>query len=112
VSRAPIYLGEFECLVLLAVIRMGSEAYAVTIRREIEAQTGRNVTRGALYTTLDRLDSKDLLRWKVVAGGANRGDIARRAYSLTALGLISIRASHRAMSRMTRGLERYLADPT
>jgi hypothetical protein len=63
------------------------------------------VTRGALYRTLDRLDHKDLLRWRVVVGSAVRDDLPRRVYAVTATGLASLRASHRAMSRMARGLE-------
>ena len=101
----PVYLGEFEYLVLLAIMRLGPEAYAPSILRELETHAGRSVTRGALYRTLDRLDHKELLRWKVNVGTAARSGLPRRAYTVTPTGLASIRASHRAMSRMARGLE-------
>jgi DNA-binding PadR family transcriptional regulator len=100
-----VYLGEFEYLVLLAIVRLGAGAYAPAILRELETHAGRSVTRGALYRTLDRLDHKELLRWKVDVGDAARNDLPRRVYTVTAAGLASIRASHQAMSRMTRGLE-------
>ena len=107
-----VYLGEFEYLVLLAVMRLGSAAFALSILRELEEHAGRSVTRGALYTTLDRLERKELVRWKVALGGATRSDLPRRAYTLTASGLASMRASHRAMRRMAHGIEGLLGDPT
>ena len=65
----PAYLGEFEQLLLLAVLRLDADAYGLDIARELEARAGRSVSRGALYTSLDRLEDKGLLRWRVVAGG-------------------------------------------
>ena len=56
-----IFLGEFEQMVLLAILRIGDEAYAVPIRREIEQTADRNVSRGALYTTLERLEAKEFV---------------------------------------------------
>jgi DNA-binding PadR family transcriptional regulator len=106
----PVYLGEFEQLVLLAIMRLGARAYGTGILRELEEQAGRTVTRGAIYRTLDRLERKDLLRWRVDPGDAARGQLPRRTYSLTATGLASVRASHHAIRRMTRGLERRLGD--
>ena len=107
-AARPVYLGEFEYLVLLAVMRLGAEAYAPSILRALEEHADRSVTRGALYRTLDRLEQKELLRWKVNVGTAARNHLPRRAYTLTATGLASIRASHRAMSQMARGLEALL----
>lgn len=109
---APSHVGEFEQLVLLAVLRLGAEAYALSIARELEAEAGRAVKRGALYTTLDRLESKGLLRWKIATGGAQRGDLPRRAYTVTPRGLAAVRASHRALTRMARGLEQILKEPS
>lgn len=102
----PIYLGEFEQLVLLAIMRLAGDANGVAIGRELEAQAGRAVSRSALYTTLDRLEQKQLVRWKVVIGGEERGRLPRRVYSLTARGLASIRAAQRVFRKMTVGLER------
>jgi len=106
----PVYLGEFEYLVLLAILRLGPEAYAPSILRALAEHAGRTVSRGALYRTLDRLDNKALLRWRVHVGTAERNDMPRRAYTLTATGLASLRASHRAMSRMAIGVEGLLGD--
>ena len=111
-ARQPAaYLGEFEYLVLLATVRLAAEAFAPAILRELEAQTGRSVTRSALYSTLDRLEDKGLVRWRVATGGAARSNLPRRAYTVTAVGLTSVRASHAAMTRMARGLTHLLKDP-
>ena len=87
----PTYLGEFELLVLLSVLRIGqddaSAASGAAIARELEEQAQRRVSRGALYTTLDRLEGKGLLRWKIAAGGPERGALPRRAYTVTARGM-------------------------
>ena len=66
---AATYLGEFEQLVLLTILRLGDDAWAVDVARELEARAGRQVSRGALYTSFDRLENKGLLRWKLAAGG-------------------------------------------
>jgi DNA-binding PadR family transcriptional regulator len=101
-------LGEFEQLVLLAILRLQAEAHGVGIGRALEAEAGRTVSRGALYTTLDRLESKGLVRWKVAAGGDERAQLPRRLYAVTARGLAAVRSSHRALARMSRGIESIL----
>jgi DNA-binding PadR family transcriptional regulator len=108
----PAYLGEFEYLVLLAVLRLGAEAYAPAIVKVLEEDAGRPTQRSALYTTLDRLEAKGLVRWKIATGGATRDHLPRRVYTVTVAGVASLRASHRAMSRMARGLESLLRDPS
>jgi DNA-binding PadR family transcriptional regulator len=105
-----VYLGEFEQLVLLAVLRLDVEASGATIALELEQQAGRRVSRGALYTTLDRLEAKGLLRWKLAAGGAERGSLPRRSYTVTSRGMAAVRASHRTLQRMWRGLEQVLKE--
>jgi DNA-binding PadR family transcriptional regulator len=105
------YLGEFEQLVLLAILRLGATATGVAIGRELEAQAGRSVSRSALYTTLDRLEQKQLVRWKIAVGGEERGRLPHRVYSVTARGLASIRAAQRMFRRMTDGLEQLLEEP-
>lgn len=107
----PTPLGEFEQLVLLAILQLGGDAYGVGIGRELEAEAGRAVSRGALYTTLDRLEGKGLVRWKLAAGGDERGRLPRRIYTLSARGLTALRASQRALHRLSRGLEHILKDP-
>jgi PadR family transcriptional regulator PadR len=104
-------LGEFEHLVLLAILRLEAQAHGFGIGRTLEADAGRTVSRGALYTTLDRLEAKGFVRWKLIAGGAERGHLPRRVYGVTAKGLAAIRASHQALARMSRGLESVLKHP-
>jgi len=99
------YVGEFEQLVLLAILQLGSEAYGVTIGRELEDRAGRSVARGALYTTLDRLEDKGLVRWKLAPGGDARRRVPRRCYSVTARGVTALKASQQVLRRMWNGLE-------
>ena len=108
----PAYLGEFEQLLLLAVLRLGAGAYGVDIARELEARAGRSVSRGALYTSLDRLEDKGLLRWKVVVGTPERSGLPRRQYCVTPAGVAALRASRDTLRRMWRGLEDVLREPT
>ena len=109
-SSAPI--GEFEQLVLLAILRLGEVAYGVTIAGELEGRAGRRVSRGALYTTLDRLETKGLVRWKINAGTRERAGLPRRTYGVTARGLTMLRASRQVLQRMWSGLDDLLKEPT
>src|SRR5258706_9771064 len=92
----PAYLGEFEQLLLLAVLRLDSDAYGLDIARELEARAGRTVSRGALYTSLDRLDGKGLLRWKSAAGTDPRRRLPGRLYTVTPPAPPPPRCRHRA----------------
>ncbi|HMD37287.1 MAG TPA: helix-turn-helix transcriptional regulator [Vicinamibacterales bacterium] len=105
------YLGEFEQLLLLAVLRLSADAHAPDIARELEARAGRTVSRGHLYTTLDRLENKGLIRWKVAPGGAVRDGLPRRLYTVTAPGITALRESRDVLRRMWRGLEDALGEP-
>jgi len=106
----PAYLGEFEQLLLLAILRLGSEAFAPDIARELEIRADRSVSRGHLYTSLDRLEDKGLLRWKVASGTAVRDGLPRRAYTVTPAGVTALRASRDVLQRMWRGLEGVLGE--
>ena len=108
----PAYLGEFEHLLLLAVLRLGSDAYGLEITRELEGRAGRSVSRGALYTSLDRLEDKGLLRWKATPGSPARSGMPRRLYTVTPAGMTALRASRGTLRRMWRGVERLLKEPT
>jgi DNA-binding PadR family transcriptional regulator len=108
---APIYLGEFEYAVLLSVLHLDHEAYAVLIRELIEQRTGRPVARGALYTGLDRLEAKGCLKSRMGDPSDERGGKARRYYSVTAAGMKALRATHEALSSLTKGLESILEQP-
>jgi PadR family transcriptional regulator PadR len=98
-------IGEFEQLVVLAVLRLGDEAFGVAIRREIEEQTGRPVSRGAVYTTLDRLESKGLLSSTVSDELSPGTGQARRYYSVEPEGIESLHAARIALRSMWDGLE-------
>ena len=105
------YLGEFEQLVLLAILRLGTDAYGVRIAAELEDAASRTVSRGALYTTFDRLEEKGLVRWKIAPGTGERGGLPRRQYSVSARGVTALRASQQVLSRLWKGLEHILKEP-
>lgn len=100
-----MYLGEFEQIVLLAVLRLGENAYAIPIREEIEQRTGRTVARGALYTALERLEAKRCLRSTMSEPLPERGGRSRRYFAVTPAGLAAIRASRQSLLRLWQGLE-------
>jgi PadR family transcriptional regulator PadR len=97
-------LGEFEHCVLLAVVHLADRAYGVSIRREIEARTGRDVAIGALYTSLERLERKGYLRSTMSDPTPQRGGRSRRYFTLTAHGAVALRESRKRMTRMWEGL--------
>jgi PadR family transcriptional regulator PadR len=99
------YLGEFEQIVLLAVLRLKDEAYGASIRREIEARGGRSVTIGAAYATLDRLVTKGYLRSRDVPGGPERGGSMRRFFSVTPSGVDALEEVRALQARMWQGIE-------
>lgn len=102
------YLGEFEYAVLLAILQLDREAYAVPVREVLETRTGRPVARGALYTALERLEAKGCLRSRMGDPSAERGGRARRYFSVTARGMAALKATHAAFASLTRGLETIL----
>lgn len=95
-----IALGEFEQLVLLAVLSVGDEAYAVPVRREIQRVARREASRGAVYVTLDRLEQKGLLTSVVGEPAPERGGRARRFYRATPLALAALRRHRASLQRM------------
>ena len=97
-------LGEFEQLVLLALMRLGTEAYGVAIRDEIEQRTGRNVALGAVYTTLLRLEDKKFVATRLGAPTPQRGGRRKKYYRPPAAGRRELAASLDALRSMTRGL--------
>lgn len=102
------YLGEFEQLVLLAVLQLNKDARALDIRRELEAKANRPTSRGALYATLERLGGKGLLEWEVEDSTPARGGLPRRRFFVTKSGLKALRASRQAVANLSRGLEEIL----
>jgi PadR family transcriptional regulator, regulatory protein PadR len=106
-----IYLGEFEQVVLLAILRLKDDAYAIPVREEIEARTGRTVARGALYTALERLEAKRCLRSRMSEPFPERGGRSRRYFAVTSAGLSALRTSRRALLQLWNGLESQLERP-
>ncbi len=98
-------LGEFEHLVLLAILQLGTDVYGVPIVDEIERRTGRTVAPAAVYITLRRLEQKGLLESWMSAPTAERGGKARRCVKVTPAGLRLLRDSRQALDRMWQGLD-------
>ena len=103
-------LGEFEHLVLLAVLRLGEEATSFGIRAELGRTAERSVSRGALYATLDRLEAKGLLRWEPGEAVPSRAGIPARRFRVTREGTAAIRDVHRVLRRMTTDLDEVLGE--
>ena len=99
------FLGEFEQMVLLAILRIGDNAYAVPIRAEIEERTERRVSRGALYTTLERLETKGFVESIMREPRPERGGRSRRTYVVASPGLEALENSRAAMANLWQGLD-------
>jgi PadR family transcriptional regulator, regulatory protein PadR len=98
------YLGECELLVMLALIRLGEDAYGVPISREIEAASGREVAIGSVYATLDRLEQKGFVSSSLGEPTAERGGRAKRYFRVTKRGLHEVRKTRQALISLWRGL--------
>lgn len=99
----PAYLGEFEQLVLLAIVRLGDEATGAAIRETVEAGSGRTVWIGAVHTTLERASAKGLVRARTVQLAA-AGGRPRKVYALEPAGQQALGHAYATWTRMTRGL--------
>lgn len=97
-------LGEFEQLVLLAVLRCGEDAYGMAVRRALHERTGRDAAIGAVYATLERLEAKGLVRSNEGHGNATRAGRARRWFRVSAAGMRALRSAELRFSRMREGL--------
>ena len=98
-------LGEFEQMVLLAILHLGEDVYGVPIVEEIARRTGREVAPAAVYVTLRRLEEKGMLASWMGESTRERGGKARRYVRVTGAGLESLRASRKALDSMWRGLD-------
>jgi DNA-binding PadR family transcriptional regulator len=103
-------LGEFEQLVLLAVLRAGEAAYGTRILHEIRSAGDRRASRGAVYVTLARLEEKGLLRARTADAAGDRGGRPRRYLRVTGEGLRALRASRATLLRLWTGLENLLGE--
>lgn len=101
---APVNLGEFEQLILLAILRRRDDAYGVTIRAELADRAGRTVAPGALYTALERLETKGLIISRMSEPTPQRGGRAKRLVTVTAAGMKALTRSVRAYERLLDGL--------
>lgn len=102
-------LGELELVILMALMRLGEGAYGASIRDEIGATTGRDVTPGAIYPTLDRLEQRGLVRSYIGEPVAERGGRAKRHFVLLKPGLEEVRRAWKQYTTLARGLEALLA---
>jgi PadR family transcriptional regulator, regulatory protein PadR len=99
------HLGEFEQIVLLAVLRLGENAYGVPVRREIEKRTQRSLTVGALYRTLDRLEDKGYVASWFSDPVPERGGRSKRYFRVEPLGVRALRQSRQELAAMWEGVE-------
>jgi PadR family transcriptional regulator, regulatory protein PadR len=107
----PPLLGEFETLLLLAILHLHEqkqEAYGSAIREEIETRAKREVPRGSIYVTLDRLEEKGLLTSREGGSSAARGNRPKRIFTVTPGGVRAVKLAVSALTRMQRGLEAVL----
>jgi PadR family transcriptional regulator, regulatory protein PadR len=103
-TMAHDHLGEFEQIVLLAVLRLGEEAYGVPIRQEIENRAGRRITIGALYSTLDRLEAKGYLHSWFAEPTPERGGRSKRYFQVQREALKALAQSRTMLNRMWQGI--------
>lgn len=101
-------LGEFEQIVLMAVLRLGEDAYGATVRREIETRTGRRLSISGVYTTLERLEEKGLVSSRIGEPTAERGGRRRKHFALLPPGKRALRSAYTAYTEMAAGIERQL----
>jgi PadR family transcriptional regulator PadR len=100
----PSQLGEFEQVVLLAILRLKDEAYGASIRAEIAACTEREPASGALYTTLDRLEDKGLVRSRFGDPSPQRGGRPKRYFQVTTRGTEAVARAQRSYRRLLQGV--------
>ena len=98
-----IVLGEFEYFILSSAARLGDDAYGAAIRQDLEAMTGRQCSLGALYTTLDRLEQKGLIRTWMGEPSPERGGRAKKMVRITAKGVREAQAFYVAVMRVSVG---------
>ena len=98
------YLGEFEHIIVLALLRLADRAYGVTVRQEIEFRTRREVSIGAVYATLDRLEAKGYVKSRRGDPTPERGGRSKRFFRVTAKGVAAVNRTQSALLSMTKGL--------
>jgi PadR family transcriptional regulator PadR len=104
------FLGEFEQMVLLAILQQKDRAFALEVRHEIERSAKRTVSRGAFYTTLERLERKGFVLWSEELADDPRRSGPLRRFSVTGQGVAALRDSRRAFDTLSRGLDGVLTE--
>jgi DNA-binding PadR family transcriptional regulator len=99
------FLGEFEHMVLLAILQLRDEAFALGVIRELDQRVGRRVSRGALYKTLERLEDKGFVDWEIEETTPGRGGHPRRRFRVTSSGVTALRVAKDALSQLWEGLD-------
>ncbi len=102
--RKRNYIGPFELMAMLAVMRLGKGAYGVPIFREIEQQCGREVALGSVYAALERLEDKGFVASQLGESTPERGGRAKKYFRITAKGLREVRETQRALNKLWHGL--------
>src|SRR5687767_7771093 len=110
-NMPPPVLGEFEQIVMLALLRLGPEAYGAVVCGEIEKRGGRGVSVSAVHTTLDRLEQKGLVKSRVGDPTPQRGGKRKRHYEVAAYGMKALQSSYRSIKNMAEGPEDLLGEP-
>ena len=104
-------LGEFEQLVLLAILQLDEDGFALSVLRELDSRAGRRVSRGALYKTLERLKAKRLVEWEVEDPTPGRGGHPRRRFYVTKRGIAALQDTREALFSLWKGLDSVLGKP-
>lgn len=102
--RKGEYLGNFELMLMLALLRLGEDAYGVTIAQELEEQTGREVVVASVYATLDRLQERGLVASSLGDSTPERGGRAKRYFRITGAGLREVRDARKSLMNLWEGL--------
>jgi len=99
------YIGEFEHMALLAIMQLGDSAYGVAIMDELKERAGRTCSRGAIYMTLDRMETKGFIRSRMGEPTAERGGRVKRLFTVTPAGAEAVRRSQAAYRELSKGVE-------
>ena len=108
--RKGEYLGNFDLMALLALLRLGEDAYGVTIARELEEQTGREVVVASVYATLERLQERGLVASSLGDSTPERGGRAKRYFRITGAGIREVREARRSLMNLWKGLPELKGD--
>jgi PadR family transcriptional regulator PadR len=111
IMKRDDWLGGFEFMVLAALLRLEEQAYGVTIRQELELRTGRDISIGAVYSTLNRLETKGYVRSRFGEPTPERGGRSKRFFIATAAGVAAVQRSYRATRSLIAGLDLSRSQP-